>query len=644
LSPNPAVVAHAQTDVAPPRGVTRRAILIGLLLIPLNAYWMMVAELRWYQVLSLNPLFVTPVFFLLAGALINRLLVRLSPRHAFSPIELATIYIMLAVSTTFATHDYIINLMSTIGWPAWFATPENRWQTEMWPHLPRWLLVWDEGALKGYYEGGSTLYRWSNVQPWLAPLAVWVPVVLVMVGIMFCMNVLVRRAWIEETKLSFPAVRLPLALLGADVPRFFGNRLMWIGFVIPVVLGTLSGLHQLYPAVPYFQTRSRLLPRLNPPWHRLYGTYISFYPFQVGLAYFVPVDVSFSCWFFYLFTRFQNVLGEYYGLGRIPGFPFLNEQCIGAWITYAILLLYMTRSHWRRVIVGIVRGEAFDDSQELIPYRWALGGCIGGLVVLLWFWRQVGMSLIPSVITLATYYLLALAITRIRAEAASQHTVWDLEPRYTFALVDSRLLGRGDFVGGALMHWYWRLNRSLQMPTQLESLKIGDVLGLKPRGLSSALFSATAVSALAAIWAFLHIVYREGATAKCIGFARWTGWEAFGWLQSMLTVGSAFDWHRWAAVLGASGLTLGLWGLQVRSSWLMLHPLGYCAGPWLVWSWFPFVMAWFLKSVILRYGGQPAYRRLTPFFLGLVLGDYFTGAVWAIIGPLMKIQGYQVFH
>jgi hypothetical protein len=180
----------------------------------------------------------------------------------------------------------------------------------------------------------------------------------------------------------------------------------------------------------------------------------------VGLAYFVPVDVSFSCWFFYLFVRFQNVLGEYFGLGRMRGFPFLNEQCIGAWITYAILLLYMTRSHWKRVIVGIVRGEAFDDSQELLPYRWALGGCIGGLVVLLWFWRQVGMSLIPSLVTIATYYLLALAITRIRAEAASQHTVWDLEPRYTFALVDSRLFGRGDFVGGALMHWYCRCQPS----------------------------------------------------------------------------------------------------------------------------------------------------------------------------------------
>lgn len=640
-SPESAPVSAAANPVG---GVTRRAILVGLLLIPLNAYWMMVAELRWYQVLSLNPLFVTPVFFLLVGLGVNAGLRRVAPRHAFTPVELATVYIMVAVSCTFATHDYIINLMSTIGWPAWFATPENKWEATMWPHLPKPLLVWDEGALKGYYEGGSTLYRWSNLQPWLTPLAIWVPIIFVMVWIMLCLNVLVRRAWIEETKLSFPAVRLPLAMLGADVPRFFSNRVMWIGLAVPIVLGTLSGLHQLYPSVPYFNTRSTLLPRLNPPWHRLYGTYISYYPFQVGLAYFVPVDVSFSCWFFYLFTRFQNVFGEYWGLGKLPGFPYLNEQCIGAWTTYAILLLYLTRNHWKRLLVGIVRGEAFDDREEVIPYRWALGGGIAGLLVLVWFWRSVGMSLLPIIVTLAAYYLLALAITRIRAEAASQHTVWDLEPRYSFALVDSRMLGPGDFVGGSLMHWYWRLNRSHQMPNQLESLKIMDVLGLKPRSLRGTLLIATAASAVAAIWAYLHLIYREGATAKCVGFASWTGWEAFSWLQQMLTVGQGFDWRRSAAVLVASGLTLGLWGLQVRSSWLMLHPLGYCAGPWLVWSWFPFCLAWALKTVILRYGGQPAYRRLTPFFLGLVLGDYATGAAWAIIGPLLKVQGYQLFH
>jgi hypothetical protein len=628
----------------PPRGVTRRAIIIGLLLIPLNAYWLMVAELRWYQILTLNPLFVTPIFFLLLGLIANSFLRRLAPRYAFSPIELATIYVILAVSCTISTHDYGINLMSTVGWPAWFATPENKWEATLFPSLPKWLFVWNQQALKGYYEGGSSLYRWDTLCAWLTPLAIWLPFALVCAGIMFCLNVLIRRAWIEETKLSFPVVRLPLAMLGADVPRFFTNRLMWLGVLLPVISGNLAGLHQLYPAVPFFQTRAQYFRFGTFPWNWLNWTPYSFYPFAIGMGYFVPTAVLFSCWFFFVFSRLQYVFGAYFGLVQLPGYPYINEQSIGAWTTYAGLLLYLTRAHWKRLVNGVRRGEAFDDREELLPYRFALVGCLLGLAALIGFWHAVGMSLIPTLVTLSLYFLLALAITRVRAEAGSQHTVWDLEPRNVFNLVDSKLLTRGDLVGGALSHWFWRLNRSHMMPTQLESLKIAEVLGLRSRDWAATLILATLVSTVAGPWAYLHVIYREGATAKCIGFAQWTGHESFDWLQSMMTTGHAFELPRLIVTVGASLLILGLWGLQARYVWLPLHPLGYCVGPWMVWSWFPFLIAWAVKSLILRYGGQPAYRNLTPFFLGLILGDYLTGSAWAIIGPLLQVQGYQIFH
>jgi len=78
-----------------------------------------VAELRWYQILTLNPLFVTPIFFLLMLLAANAALRRVHPAWVFSIAEMLTVYIMLAISCTVATHDFIINLMSTIGWGAW---------------------------------------------------------------------------------------------------------------------------------------------------------------------------------------------------------------------------------------------------------------------------------------------------------------------------------------------------------------------------------------------------------------------------------------------------------------------------------------------------------------------------------------------
>ena len=278
----PESLPPAATDRPIRRAITPRAIAVGLMLIPLNAYWMMLAELRWYQVLSLNPLFVTPVCFLFLGCIINAVIRKWWPERAFSASELATVYIMLAIACTFATHDYIINLMSIMPWAGWYASPENKWESIMWPHLPQWLLVWDEGALKGYYEGGSSIYRVANFLPWILPTTIWIGFVLVSVWIMFCLNVLVRKAWIQETKLSFPVVRLPLALLGQDGAKFYQNKLLWIGFAIPIITSTLSGLNELYPSVPYFETRAKWLHFYTPPWTRLNGMCISLY--QIGRA------------------------------------------------------------------------------------------------------------------------------------------------------------------------------------------------------------------------------------------------------------------------------------------------------------------------------------------------------------------------
>ncbi len=50
-----------------------------------------------------------------------------------------------------------------------------------------------------------------------------------------------------------------------------------------------------------------------------------------------------------------------------------------------------------------------------------------------------------------------------------------------------------------------------------------------------------------------------------------------------------------------------------------------------------------LKLLILRYGGLKLYRDSLPFFLGLILGDFTIGSIWAIGGPLMGIQTYRIF-
>ncbi|MCS6860198.1 MAG: hypothetical protein NZT92_07755 [Abditibacteriales bacterium] len=637
------------------RLVTPRAVLLGLALVPLNAHWMMVAELRWYLILSLNPLFVTPVFCLFWLALLNLLLQRFAPRFAFTGAELLTIYVMLVLSCTVATHDYIINLMATVGWAAWFATGANRWEQIMFPHLPQHLLVWDRSVLHGYFLGNESLYSAERLLPWLAPLAWWAAFILVSFFVMFCLNVLLRKAWLEHVKLSFPIVQLPLAMIAPDAPtRFFKSPMMWAGFSLAAGIDLLNGLHELYPSLPHFQTRARRLEFTEPPLHVLHGQPLALYPFAIGLGFLVPLDVSFSLWFFYVFARAQIVIGYTLGWLGIRDFPFHREQGIGAWVTYGVLLLYGARHHlrevwrvaWRKTVTGCEaeRSNALADDDEPLRYRFALLGAVGGLAFLVWFWMKAGMSPVPAAVSVAAYFLLALCITRVRAEAGGQHTVWDLEPKNLFMLFDSNLLGPRNLAGAAVSHWFWRLNRSHAMPAQLEAFKMAQVQNVPTRQLVLPMLLAVLVVIPAAMWACLHIGYRDGSLAKCVGFARWCGVESFNWLESALNNGFRLEPIRWQAVGSAAAFTAFLSFMKMRYTWFPFHPLGYCIGPGSVWTWFPFLLAWASKLVLLRYGGNTAYRKAVPFFLGLILGDYIMGASWSLYGAARGVMAYQIFH
>jgi hypothetical protein len=639
----PAASAASPPEVPCVRAVTTRAVLLGLVLIPVNVYWVIQSEMRWYLILTLNPLFVTPVIFLLVLLGLNAVLRAARPAWAFTAGELLVVYVMLTVSCTVATHDFAINLIGALSYGVPNATPENRWADAILPYIPQWAIVRDAHALQAFMDGGFSLYSREMLLPWLVPLAVWMGFMLVLFGTMLCLNTLVRKAWIEETKLSFPAVRLPLAIVGLETPKLWRSSLLWVGVALPILTGTLNGLAELYPALPHFQTRTRWLYFTTPPWNRISLPY-SFYPFAIGLCYFVPAEVLFSCWFFYLFIKAQTILGHYVGLSMVPGYPFGDDQSIGAWLTYALLSLYLTRHQWSRLLRNLLGRESLGDEKELLPYRTAFYGVVGGVAALVAFWMVIGMTLLPAVIAVLLYLLVAFAVTRIRAEAGSQHTIWGVEPMDSFTLVDSSLLGRSNLIGAGLNHWFWRANRSHAMPAQLEGLRIWHGAGLAPRSLLWPMVLATILSVVAGPWACLHVGYREGALSKCLGYSRWTGTEIYGWLSNALTAGQTFSWPRWFAVFAASGLTLGLWALQMRFTWFPLHPLGYCAGPMLVWIWLPFFIAWVIKSVVIRYGGQRVYRRLIPFFFGLIVGDYLTGAVWSLISQTFQFAGYQIFH
>lgn len=647
-------------DAKPPRRPQVplwRAIIIGLLLVPLNVFWVTVVEVRWYTLDGTSlPLFITPIFFLFLLVLIN-LAVRKFARSPSIPLgqaELLLVYVMLVVSCTFAGHDTMQDLFGSIGHAYEHATESNKWATLYFRFLPQWLLITDPVALKGYYSGHVSIYSpegLRDLHAWVVPLIGWGLFFLTLIGMYLCLTIIVRRPWIEDEKLTFPLVQLPLAITADDAPKnFFKNPVMWAGFGIAFCLSLVNGLHLLIPTIPEMHIKLFQLQDYFPnrPWSAMGSTQSSFYPFMIGIAYFMPLDLSFSCWFFYLLARAFRITSDAVGWNTLPSHNFyFGEQAAGAWLGFGLMLLYSGRRHWVQTFRMAWEGTRSSDPAEALRYRYALSGLVVGTILLAIFTRLIGMSPWIALAFFGIVFLLGFSITRVRAELGSPHEIVWVNPIQVLVTVfGTRAIGAQDLTAMSVLYWFNRGYRNHPMPNQLEAFKmLEDKPGMRFGGIVWTLVIASLISLLATYWANLHVTYAAGGEGKALGFKSWVGDESYGRLASWITQPLPPASTGLYFIAGGFLLTVVLSTLRTYFVWWPFHPAGYALALSyaMEYFWLPVMIAWLCKALILRYGGIKLYRTAIPFFLGLILGDYTIGSIWAIIGPVLGIQTYKIY-
>ena len=102
-----------------------------------------------------------------------------------------------------------------------------------------------------------------------------------------------------------------------------------------------------------------------------------------------------------------------------------------------------------------------------------------------------------------------------------------------------------------------------------------------------------------------------------------------------------FIWF-WLGFDGFFTYTLML--ARSRFLWFPLHPLGFLMSLTYPMNrlWFSIFLGWLFKVSITRFGGSDTYRKTTPMFLGLTLGDVFMMAVWLIIDGWFVRTGHKL--
>jgi len=637
-------------------GFTTRAVFLGLVLLPVNTYWVTVVEVRWYTLDgSCLPLFVTPVFMLLLLAAGNAVVARFRPRLAFSQAEMLIVYIMVVVSSTLSGHDMVQNMFGTIGHAYHFATPENAYETLFWRFLPDWMVVKNQAALDLFYEGGVSWRQPGLLRAWAWPMLTWGILTFAMIMVMLGINVFVRKAWTEHEKLAFPLVIVPLELTRAPSQApLFRNRMMWAGFALAFVLDTSNGLHTFIPSMPFLKITFGSFPNLVyeylnfRPWNAMGSVRLNLYPFMIGLAFFLPSDLSFSCWFFYVLSKLELVGCALIGYESLAGLPYLNEQAAGGWLALGILALWGARDHLRQAFrCALGAATDLDDSTEPISYRAALIIMALGLAVIFIWCLSSGMSFWAIVGLFSIYYVLSIAMTRVRAELGAPHEIYFVNPhRIMLEVGRARSFGARNLTLMATHYWYNRCYRCHPMPNQLEAFKMAEQSAVDRRRLFTALVLATLGAILASYWANLYVTYAEGAAAKCIGFKGWLGRESYDmFLRPWLLNPAETNWLGVLFMGVGAALVVVLKAARVRFVNLPLHHAGYALAISFAmdYFWFAIFVSWLLKVIILRYWGGKAHRQGVWFCLGLILGDYFVGSIWAIIGPVISIPTYKIF-
>jgi len=628
-------------------GVTLRALLLGTLLMVLNCYWVMVTETVWFALhITCISLFFNVIFTLFVLTLFNGLFRKVAPKLALQPGELIVIYVMLSVATAIAGQDFMQLLPATVVHPFWFASPENEWESLFWRYIPSWLSVQDKKVLRQYFEGEASFYQSQNFLAWLSPIAAWFIFTLALVSVMLCLNILLRKKWTETEKLAFPIIQLPFSMSYRS-RSFFRNPILWSGFALAGSIDLVNGLHFLYPGIPYIPIKLQDISYLfsQKPWSAIGWTPISAYPFIIGLAFFVPLDLSFSCWFFYVLIKIERILGSIAGLSTAR-FPYVGEQSSGAWLALCLLILWLVL--WEGTKGKMARGQGGKRARRQEGKGFAILGILAGTAVLVGFCLKTGMSLWVIVAFFLIYFALSIAITRVRAELGpSSHEMYFTNPQrilvWTFG---SRRLGTANLTMISLMYWFNRCNRSNPMPHQLEGFKLAQLANISSSRLIFAMLLSAVVGILAAFWAQLHILFSRGAAAGTYGFQLGMGWETFTRLQNWLSTPTAPDIGAISAMSVGAIFTWGLFWLRRLFLWSPFHPVGYVLAtsfPAIDYIWSSMFLSWLIKWFLLSHGGLAWYRKSVPFFLGLILGEYIVGSLWSLIGVIGNMQIYRIW-
>ena len=598
--------SNLEADQQSATGIPMRGILIGAVLSFLINFLDVYCTLMIRgSYLTLN--FSTPaaLFFFFILVLASGLVALIRRPLALSQTELITIYIMMIVSCCVPSMGLTPVLLPQLVGPIYYASPENDWAEIYNQFIPNWLIPQGEDVARYFYEGlpqGAPI-PWG---PWIVPLTYWYGFFLSLCLVMTFTMIILRKQWVDREKLVYPLI-------------------------------SINGLNSYYPYFPSIERDFRL-----PIFRDTVILWFSFSPSWLGFFYFVGLDISASIWIFHTFTLIQKGIFNIVGIQsteRIDHYArdtYTSHQGMGAMIIFVLIMLWGSREHLGDVFrKALGRAPEIDDSGEVVSYRQAVLGLFASLFLFGFGLWVSGLPLLGTLMFIFSAMVIFLSLTRVVTEGgvpAMRPPV--MSSTFVISGGGTQALGAsGLVVLGFSYGWHSEI-RSFVMASVANGLKMSEVIRGSKRRLFWAVVIAIVVSLIGSTYMVLYLAYKYGGINLNPLFFGWKG--GIGPTDMAPRIASDPTPPRLDAWLfmGIGGAVMaGLMWVRHQVLWWPLSPLGYLiSANWKTSHIYASVfLAWFLKLVILRYGGPKLYRSLRPFFLGLILGEIVAAGVWLVI-------------
>jgi len=656
--------------------VTRRSIIIGLAgVVFISAFCYFFDEVirQGAFISSLMPVAVYGALILFLFFLYP-LLNRMGQRLRFSGPEIAFVLCILLLSSGIPGLGLVQYLPTAVMFPHHDVRVRAGWASEDVVSIaPKQMLADVKGdesrALDGYVTGLSIGDKhispfsvpWSA---WTRTLIFWVPLMLTATVALLALAAVFHKQWSSHEQLPYPITTFTKALLPDENGRlaFLNSRLFWIGFFVVFVIQFNNYLLRFLPQILIpIKTQfdfSALMP-LAPALVQGAGSglfYPSFWFPVLGLAYFLPTDVSFTMTITpFIYCTIFGVFASYgipFRCGRMLG-PSLEQSIYaGGYFAIVLMMLYTGRYYYMNVLRGSVGLKTRDQTEAH-----AIWGMRVFLVCTLLFILQlvlVGLDWQLAIVYTFLVYMVHVVISRMIAETGGFIIGTYVYPCVMiWAFCGTVALGPKTLLTMFLVSTILVSGPGwAAMPFFTQAMKLGDVYHIDLKRLAKWGVIVVVLSMLIAIPCNIYWQYDRGAPSA--GWPRATAWYSFENMvevkqrlraQGLLETSEALkgwgryahltpDWRQVSAFFIAMAIALGLGLGRLRFTWWPLHPMAFVflGGFPAIYTWFSFLLAWLTKVAVTKYGGAKLYEQLKPLMIGIIAGSVLGGLLPVLVG------------